>query len=145
MKFTKQQMQTGNKRLRKLTDLLDTVPDERFDYVRWVGSNWQGKSDLSCGTTACALGWATTIPAFRKLGLRLLFDGFEGVHNIVNINKPDECDTFKVASDLFRISYEDSVSLFAPGVGEGHFTARQVAKKIRNYTIARQRVLDSLA
>lgn len=25
---------------------------------------------LSCGTTACALGWATTIPEFQALGLR---------------------------------------------------------------------------
>lgn len=59
-------------RLLKLADLLDTLPPNRFDYNEWVGKNWKGNPDLSCGTTACALGWATTIPEFRELGLRLI-------------------------------------------------------------------------
>jgi hypothetical protein len=59
------------RRLLKLANLLDTLPEERFCYKRWVGFDWEGKSNLSCGTTACAFGWATTISSFRKLGLRL--------------------------------------------------------------------------
>lgn len=29
----------------------------------------------SCGTTACALGWAATMPYFRKRGLRFMENG----------------------------------------------------------------------
>lgn len=59
------------RRLLKLADFLDELPPTRFNYESWVGDSWEGRSNLSCGTTACALGWATTIPSFRKLGLRL--------------------------------------------------------------------------
>ena len=64
--------QEGNARLLRLADFLMTsVPGIRFDYGSWVGSDWKGKPDLSCGTTACALGWGTTMPELRELGLRL--------------------------------------------------------------------------
>lgn len=45
-------------RLRKLADHLDTVAPEKFDL-----SNW------SCGTTACAVGHACTMPEFQMEGL----------------------------------------------------------------------------
>lgn len=63
---------TGNRRLLKLADFLEKLSRKRFDYSCWVGEDWEGKQDLSCGTTACALGWATTIPSFRRVGLRLV-------------------------------------------------------------------------
>lgn len=59
------------RRLLKLADYLSKLPKEKFDYSHWAGSNWGGKANLSCGTSACALGHSTTIPSFRKLGLRL--------------------------------------------------------------------------
>jgi hypothetical protein len=52
----------NKERLLKLADFLDALPPERFNYGSWVGDDWKGMQDLSCGTTACALGWATTIP-----------------------------------------------------------------------------------
>ena len=61
----------SKRRLLKLADFLDRLPPKRFNYATWVGGDWDGRQDLSCGTTACALGWACTIPAFRRLGLRL--------------------------------------------------------------------------
>ncbi len=56
-----------------LADLLETdYTKTRFNYKLWVDrSTWEGRSDLTCGTTACALGWATTMPSLRRLGLRL--------------------------------------------------------------------------
>jgi hypothetical protein len=66
----------GARRLLKLADYLDTVPDERFYYGTWV-SGLSGRYDfdmyvrLTCGSTACALGHAATMPEFRKLGLKL--------------------------------------------------------------------------
>jgi hypothetical protein len=72
------------KRILKLADFLKTVPPEKFDMTRFAGSmesnTWgsyvtrrllAGKKIGDCGTTACAAGWATTMPVFRKLGLVL--------------------------------------------------------------------------
>lgn len=58
-------------RLYALARLLEALPPERFYFGHWVGGNYQGKPDLSCGTTACALGWATTMKSLRKSGLRI--------------------------------------------------------------------------
>ena len=80
-------------RLVKLAQHLVTVPSElfelysfaeghRIDYhhltkarlnssSRVKGCSAQQLVDVNCGTTACALGWAATIPAFRKAGLSL--------------------------------------------------------------------------
>jgi len=55
--------------LRELAALLDSLPADRFDYAMWVGNSWQGNEALSCGTTACAAGWATTLPNYRAAGL----------------------------------------------------------------------------
>ena len=63
--------QIYRERLLRLADFLDTVPDERFDFGVWAGQDWGGKADLSCGTVACALGWATALPEFQALGMRL--------------------------------------------------------------------------
>lgn len=61
----------GRKMLLELADLLDNLPKERFCYGFWVGEDWEGSPDLSCGTSACAAGWATTLPSFRAKGLYL--------------------------------------------------------------------------
>lgn len=58
-------------RLLKLAAFLEQLDPKRFNYRRWVGDDWKGAQDLSCGTTACALGWAATMPEFQELGLRL--------------------------------------------------------------------------
>lgn len=50
----------NKERLLKLADFLDTVPAEKFDLRTW-----------QCGTTACAVGWACTMPEFQDEGLVL--------------------------------------------------------------------------
>lgn len=115
----------GNRRLLKLADKLDTVPRKQFDYSAWVGDDWKGAPDLSCGTTACALGWATTIPSFRRLGLKLNTDW-----NEVTMG---EYRNFYAAALLFELSERDAMYLFAPGPSEVDATPKQVAKKIRQF------------
>lgn len=61
----------GNRRLVKLAAFLEKLPRNRFDYSRFIGADWEGGQNLECGTTACALGWAATMPEFRRLGVRL--------------------------------------------------------------------------
>jgi hypothetical protein len=58
-------------RLAELQDLLSTIKPTRFKFTSWVGLDWGGLPDLSCGTTACAFGWATTLPSLKALGLAL--------------------------------------------------------------------------
>jgi hypothetical protein len=57
----------NKERLLRLADFLEReVPENRFDLAKW------SNGDLSlCGTTACACGWATTIPEFAEAGLKL--------------------------------------------------------------------------
>lgn len=72
-------------RLLLLADFLDKLPSERFDYTRWISSGWKGNPDLSCGSVACALGWATTIPELRAAGLRLVKADQTGVICMDNV------------------------------------------------------------
>jgi len=71
MKHKPASRKTGLRRLLKLADYVANLPRERFNFSHFVSSDWKGTIDFSCGTTACALGWATTMPFFRNLGLHL--------------------------------------------------------------------------
>lgn len=59
----------GIRRLRKLQDRLREVNPLLFYMGEWGFSEDNGRP--ACGTSACALGWATSIPSFRKQGLRM--------------------------------------------------------------------------
>lgn len=62
----------SRKRLMMIERKTRHVKPDKFWFGSWVGYGWGGKPDLSCGTTACAVGWATTIPYLRKRGLHLI-------------------------------------------------------------------------
>jgi hypothetical protein len=119
------------KRILKLADYVESLPRERFNFRHWVGSGWQGKVDLSCGTTACALGWATAMPMFRRLGLRMgqseLVGGAPevfGSNSIVRL-----AELFGVTTSVFdRLFHPDS----RPGYLPGRVTNKQWAKHARS-------------
>jgi hypothetical protein len=104
---------TSNRRLLKLADFLTALPRKRFDYGVWVGHDWKGAADLSCGTTACALGWAATMPEFRRLGLVLNPESgvFEGP--IVN-RKHDASGPTDAAMVTFGLDYDEATYVFHP-------------------------------
>lgn len=131
---------TGLKRLLRLADFLEKLPRNRFDYSEWVGEDWEGDQDLSCGTTACALGWATTIPSLRKAGLRL--------SEVGSVTDKAHCDGFEAAAKVFDVTVSDAQFLFQPSVPgwradlseqfdwdspSADATAKQVAKHIRRF------------
>lgn len=64
------------KRLLMLADYLETIPKKRFNLALWADGEFCGLSEEpshdKCGTAACAMGWASTLPAFRKAGLTLI-------------------------------------------------------------------------
>ena len=83
------------------------------------------KDLLTCGTTACALGWATTIPALQKAGLRMgLY--FEG--SSVHIPVYRGVSGVEAAAKLFGIYHDVAQYLF--GGDDFARTPKQVAKAI---------------
>lgn len=61
------------RRLLVLVEFLRSVPGRRFDYGLFADSTFSGSlTGSDCGTTACAIGWATEVPEFRDLGLRMV-------------------------------------------------------------------------
>ena len=117
-------------------------PPKRFDYSHWVGEDWGGKPDLSCGTKGCALGWSTTIPSFRKLGLVLKRDLFDHSFGYVTMKhfKDDFDVSFKASKIIFGTTEDEFEELFVPHDSsnvlnplDNTATPKQVAKHIRKF------------
>ena len=130
-------------RLLALAKFLDELDPKRFDYEVWVTYN--GKMDWAdgmkafedCGTTACALGWACTMPKFRKLGLSME----SGVPKLTGV-----VGAFPAARELFGLTYNESYYLFKPrnypprtagsALGQGpsaQATPQEVAAHLRKF------------
>jgi hypothetical protein len=115
-------------RLLRLAAYHETVPGKRFDFSSWVGKDWGGAPDLSCGTTACGLGHATTIPEFRYLGLVLV--DFRAKHDEVQYlttgvpalaeEDPDSVfrdprrATCRATAEIFGLDRNETEYLFTP-------------------------------
>ena len=99
--------------LKLLEAKLRTVSQDQFDMNTWCGSAahpWEGKEDLSCGTVACALGHATTIPEFKALGLRLVIDDANSGMGFI---KYGYLTSYLAAAKLFDITVDQSMHLFS--------------------------------
>lgn len=117
--LAKRKFNQGNKDLLRLAKFLDTVPKSVFDFATWVNvSAWDGKPGLSCGTTACALGWATTIPQFRRRGLKMYVEhyGDDSIGFAEPVCHDNEGVALGVAaaSRFFGLEHEQSGALFLP-------------------------------
>lgn len=145
--------QVHRERLLKLATFLDELPPSRFDLSTWFGEGSDGRPDLTCNSTACALGWATAIPEFRELGLhgRVMASGVVAIC----MGEPDESRSpwglcVQAAGQLFGLSEPDVDLLFTPYDGEdeddvdesedGHLsplaTPEMVAAHIRQFVAA---------
>lgn len=80
----------ATRRLTRLIKFMESLPEsaaKHFDMQSWFAH--EGENDHPqlqtgkdvpegalelCGTTACAMGWAATMPYFKRLGLRLVMD-----------------------------------------------------------------------
>ena len=125
-------------RLLKLAEFLEALPRKRFDYGKFIGEDWQGAPDLSCGTTACALGWAATMPEFRRLGLCVVESGPYTNLGTVKDLKTGETEE-SAALRIFGLDYHQADWLFIPGFDDekqrpnARATAKAVAKHIRRF------------
>lgn len=104
---------TKIKRLRELADLLDRVPRRKFDMGTWANrlpSDLDPAKEDECGTTACALGWATALPFARRLGAKLVLSSaypFMG-----NVRTRRSYYASDVARELFGVSGAELAALF---------------------------------
>jgi len=130
-----------NNRLVRLARFLRTDPV--FDFSDFL-SNIQArfKPDLSCGTSACALGWAAALPEFRALGVELSVDRNQTLFQLDGKN----CSFHTVSARLFGLTEKEARYLFMPAYRiagypsspPGNATARQVANHILRFVRLRR-------
>lgn len=117
-------------RLRVLAKYLKTVPEKHFD-IDIIAEEDGGKiingaiREVGCGTAACAMGWIPSIPEFRKLGARLIFQPYGTCFRY-----RDRDGDYSSAAALFRISHDQSHHLFNPDSYDKSPTPMDVVKRI---------------
>lgn len=104
----------GIERIRTLYAVLAGIPKEHTELSLWVRRrDWrQGPTTAegiahTCGSTACALGWAALYPPFNKLGL--VFD--EAVPTF------GEAQEFGAGRDFFCLTKDETHLLFGSRTG----------------------------
>ena len=90
---------------------------------------------ISCGTTACAVGWAGSIPAFKKEGFCI----YVNEERMVAIPRFQEYKNWYAVKAFFDISYWESHKLFSISYyDQKDPTPKQVAKVIRKFVAQAQ-------
>jgi hypothetical protein len=132
------------RRLTKLADFMAKLPApkaQHFDMYEWFTHNRshviggehgissakdiKEETILKCGMAACAFGWATMVPSFRKAGLTVSMEN--------NIAYPTFRGhlAFEAAKDFFDIEHSEVHTLF--GLDGGDKTPKQWAKRCREF------------
>ncbi len=117
------------KRLRKLEHYLRTsVPKPRFRMRQWFTGTFCGRRDEhlhnECGTSACALGWATII--FKRSGLRRLHTEWDQPITYKGHYY------FRAAEAFFGITPSESIYIFgAPNANCPIKAADRIARVIK--------------
>ena len=137
----------NKERLLKLSTLLASVPDEKFNIASWRmdehgeenGEKLGDESllDTGCGTSGCAVGWACAMPEFQAEGLvwtaggpgllagdALSFSGWDAVKEFFDLDHPQ-------AQHLFSGSEYEEDRFDGPGVTPG-----DVSERIRKWVKA---------
>lgn len=124
----------GARRLLKLSKFLkDNKRKINVNMSYWALSEHNGMPE--CGSSACALGWATTIPSFRKAGLRLYYKS-ANARCYVQYNK--ERHPVSAASKFFNISEDDAQHIFTDwahvyGAKAINEVCRKIEKLVKEY------------
>lgn len=125
-------------RLEKLIKYMESRPKsaaKHFSMKSWfnhdsdhdikVGTVITAKHLHACGTSACAMGYAATMPYFRKLGLSVK-QGAWGAYLHFNGN---EDRTFDQVQQLFDITFDQACDLF--GADKADRSPQSWAKRAR--------------
>jgi len=110
---------TPKQRLQTLANFLRTVPPEKFDLWDWRSAPHTSlpltdedlitDEDLkTCGTTACAVGWACSMPEFQTEGL--YYDGHTPIYAPVDAQP---LSYWRAVEEFFGLSYIEAQWLFS--------------------------------
>lgn len=115
----------NKERLLKLAEFLETsVPNEEFDLGSW-----------RCGTTACAVGWACTMPEFTQQGLvwSTMEDDFASPYYKDQVTGKEFSGWNAVGKFFLGVEkdYMLKYNLFAPDFYPSNPTPQMVAARIR--------------
>ncbi len=134
-------------RLLRLAVFLRTLDPKRFQFHEFVGKNWKGDPLLSCGTSACAIGWCPTVfPEVTMTKGDYWKCGGIPDFKVQGIEK-SVCFDFRTNGqaalrEFFGINAEEYDYLFIPGSSEEALaedaTADEVADRICNFVEGRR-------
>lgn len=142
----------AKKRLLKLADFLENeVPDEHFDFgdfgradSREPNSLCEGDDALdpnirvSCGTKACALGWAPALPFAKKLGVKLQVTGKSWNFTEIGFTRNGrKISVHELGKLLFGLKPLQMYFIFYGSVLNGNGTRQEVAEGIRAFVAIR--------
>lgn len=97
-------------RLETLATFLDALPPKRFNFALF-GTGIL-KNEPQCKATGCALGWATAMPQFQRLGLYSIVEGDD--MTVVMKTAEGSVEDFEAAMELFGLSELEAEVLFHP-------------------------------
>lgn len=89
-------------RLRDLYAIMAGIPDDVVDLDTWRQCNYDDERLKSCGTTACAVGWACAYPGFQAEGL--FYDGCGPRFAVL--------ESWSAVEAFFGLSAEEAEDLF---------------------------------
>lgn len=100
----------------------------KFDMNKWGNAKVLGLTEAKCGTSGCAVGWATTIPEFKRAGLHLA-----SVVGSSTLCEPKfgRSGGFEAAERFFGLSYNEANYLFAPEYYRRKSSPISVSRRIK--------------
>ncbi len=123
--------------------LREELPAKKFNMKCWMeAKNHKKKAfeilddnfvePIHCKTIGCALGWAATLPEFKRKGLKFYSETNKtNSADVILVRKGIRYDNFSAASQVFGIDFIDAVALFSPSqYPEDKVTKIMVADKI---------------
>lgn len=137
----------AQRRLRILANYLAKLPpkaEKHFDLNRffWMRSGIVYGTVINraiimknCGTTACALGWAATIPSFQSLGLELVVitssTYFRFAKTSFKLNG-QSYNPFIIAQKFFDLDENQALLIFGAGDSD-YLSLKKYVKLLRKY------------
>lgn len=128
------------RRLTVLCDFMEKLPPEakeHFDMSDYFftnhvpGEGFSGRVKTSelyqCGTQACALGWAATVPSFKRAGLYI--DGYD---EMVKLDNKMVMCAATAAMEFFGLDSQQEGHVFGGGIGNIK-TPKQWARMCRRF------------
>ncbi len=92
------------------------VPPDQFNMRTVIDAGWSGELDVDMcfpkGISACAMGWAVTMPAFRAQGLKAEVFGGSFQPQLRLRDYSHDTSTFDIARILFGITRSEAETLF---------------------------------